>query len=413
MRKNAYGLFLTLLLAGLGAKEVFAAGYEPLVHIPGLPEGGVIDISAYLVGIYNFLLSIVGIVSVIMLIIGGMRYITAAGNSGAVSDAKNTIWSAISGLLLAILSWVIVFTINPDVLYLRQPGAEFENNPVNVSLFGRCYSSFSGNTCVCNDGYTAQSILTESVCQDLCSSQGHCGRKGESFCIAEGSPKGTDDPTLVDSLGQCTCATGARVTLPEGQTSCHQLCMEEGECGYKFLAIKLHARHGYFKDEGDESIYVTSVANGDKLYELMLTNNGEWDAFAIDSNATRTVEDSSGNENEFTCALLITNEDGWAGLDEHMVYWVREGTVVGLKENLYKDIQGRYSECCNLLAGEQECMITWGECGDHGSTELIVFARYSYDVDDHCVSCNFADGEAGNKAYWPKRPITCIDGRWR
>ena len=56
---------------------------------------------------------------------------------------------------------------------------------------------------------------------------------------------------------------------------------------------------------------------------------------------------------------------------------------------------------------------TWGECGDIDSTGRIVFARYSYDIDDHCVSCNFADGDTGNKAYWPKRPITCIDGRWR
>ncbi|MCL2445045.1 pilin [Candidatus Saccharibacteria bacterium] len=58
--------------------------------------------------IVNVLLFIVGIISVIMLIIGGIKYSTSAGDSGKVTTAKNTIMYAIVGLVVAILAFAIV-----------------------------------------------------------------------------------------------------------------------------------------------------------------------------------------------------------------------------------------------------------------------------------------------------------------
>jgi len=55
-------------------------------------------------------------------VFGGFRYLTAAGNAAALADAKDTIWSALYGLLLALCTWIIVSTINPDLFYLKQPG---------------------------------------------------------------------------------------------------------------------------------------------------------------------------------------------------------------------------------------------------------------------------------------------------
>ena len=56
----------------------------------------------------NVLLFIVGAVSVIMIIIGGMRYILSGGNSANVTAAKNTILYAIVGIVVAILGYAIV-----------------------------------------------------------------------------------------------------------------------------------------------------------------------------------------------------------------------------------------------------------------------------------------------------------------
>ena len=56
----------------------------------------------------NIFLFAVGALSVIMLIWGGIRYTTSAGDSNKVTAAKNTVLYAIVGLVVAILAYAIV-----------------------------------------------------------------------------------------------------------------------------------------------------------------------------------------------------------------------------------------------------------------------------------------------------------------
>ena len=58
--------------------------------------------------IVNILLFIIGAVSVIMLIYGGIRYTTSGGNANSVTAAKNTIMYSIIGLVVAILAFAVV-----------------------------------------------------------------------------------------------------------------------------------------------------------------------------------------------------------------------------------------------------------------------------------------------------------------
>lgn len=58
--------------------------------------------------IINVLLFLIAAVSVVMLIIGGFRYIVSQGDSTKVTSAKNTILYAIIGLIIAILAYAIV-----------------------------------------------------------------------------------------------------------------------------------------------------------------------------------------------------------------------------------------------------------------------------------------------------------------
>ena len=71
--------------------------------------------------VVNIMFFIIGVMAVIMIIWGGIRYVLSAGNSaaltsanaGAVQNAKNTIMYAIIGLVIAILAYAIVnFVIN-------------------------------------------------------------------------------------------------------------------------------------------------------------------------------------------------------------------------------------------------------------------------------------------------------------
>ena len=56
----------------------------------------------------NIFLFAVGALSVIMLIWGGIRYTTSAGDSNKVTAAKNTVLYAIVGLVIAILAYAFV-----------------------------------------------------------------------------------------------------------------------------------------------------------------------------------------------------------------------------------------------------------------------------------------------------------------
>lgn len=67
------------------------------------------DSSNDLVGtIISVLLFVIGAISVIMVIVGGILYVTSAGDSSAVAKAKNTILYAIVGLIVSLLAYAIV-----------------------------------------------------------------------------------------------------------------------------------------------------------------------------------------------------------------------------------------------------------------------------------------------------------------
>jgi len=58
--------------------------------------------------VINFALYFIGAISVLMLIIGGVRYTISGGNDKAVAAAKNTILYAVIGVVVALLAYAIV-----------------------------------------------------------------------------------------------------------------------------------------------------------------------------------------------------------------------------------------------------------------------------------------------------------------
>lgn len=66
------------------------------------------DVNNIVATVINTLLFVVGILSVIMLIVGGIRYTTSAGNANNVTAAKNTITYAIVGLVVSLAAFAVV-----------------------------------------------------------------------------------------------------------------------------------------------------------------------------------------------------------------------------------------------------------------------------------------------------------------
>lgn len=64
--------------------------------------------SSFLNTFTNLMLYIAGAVAVIVIIIGGIRYITSTGDAMRIKQAKDTILYGIVGLIIAIIAWALV-----------------------------------------------------------------------------------------------------------------------------------------------------------------------------------------------------------------------------------------------------------------------------------------------------------------
>lgn len=69
---------------------------------------GETEVNKTLSTVINLLSLIVGIIAVIMLLVGGIKFITSGGDSSATSAARNTILYALVGLVVAALAQGIV-----------------------------------------------------------------------------------------------------------------------------------------------------------------------------------------------------------------------------------------------------------------------------------------------------------------
>ena len=58
--------------------------------------------------ITNVMLFIVGAIAVIMIVIGGLRYVISGGDQAQITSAKNTILYAIVGIIVAMLGYAAV-----------------------------------------------------------------------------------------------------------------------------------------------------------------------------------------------------------------------------------------------------------------------------------------------------------------
>lgn len=66
------------------------------------------SVGAILKNVIDVMLYLAGAIAVVIIVIGGIRYITSDGDPGAASKAKNTIIYALVGLVIAVMSYSIV-----------------------------------------------------------------------------------------------------------------------------------------------------------------------------------------------------------------------------------------------------------------------------------------------------------------
>lgn len=79
------------------------------------------NLETYIKWWYNLVIGSIGVLAAVYIVWGGFKWLTAAGNSGVISDAKLTITMAIIGLLIAIFSYSLLYILNPNLTILKTP----------------------------------------------------------------------------------------------------------------------------------------------------------------------------------------------------------------------------------------------------------------------------------------------------
>lgn len=98
---------LGTIASGLASSGVFAQSIQDGINAANTGETPG-DLPTIIQNIIRVLLFIVGAASVIMLIIGGIRYTLSGGDQSAVANAKNTILYAVVGVVVALLAYAAV-----------------------------------------------------------------------------------------------------------------------------------------------------------------------------------------------------------------------------------------------------------------------------------------------------------------
>lgn len=88
------------------------------VTVPGLEflEGTPGDAGGLIARLFVFGLSLVGISALIMFVFAGVVYMTAGDSQSRVNQARSMMGNAVFGLVLALISYLILYTINPDIV---------------------------------------------------------------------------------------------------------------------------------------------------------------------------------------------------------------------------------------------------------------------------------------------------------
>lgn len=209
------------------------------------PIGGVSSVSSagdYLQIIYQFALGIVGIMAVVLIMFGGIRWISAAGNEQIISDAKEIIVAAVIGLAIALLSYSILVFINPRftaiTFSLERLDPTF--NQENIFNWPKCTEAkYASQKCITETGGEVDCSavpcgVRAAVGQDTCRGQTCAAEDGK--CYADPVNSDTAESCQLTACGEWVekCKAGKWKDYKISSLMTDETAMRYCTCGYYF-----------------------------------------------------------------------------------------------------------------------------------------------------------------------------------
>ncbi len=104
------------------------------------------DLGAYIAGIYRWFSGAIGVFATVMIFYGGIVWLTAGGNRSRVQSAKEVIFSSLIAVVIALGSYLLLYTISPRLVNLRPPALKVTQriDQEFVEFIGLCGENVDG-----------------------------------------------------------------------------------------------------------------------------------------------------------------------------------------------------------------------------------------------------------------------------
>jgi|GEM_PF-2137771 len=148
--------------------------YSPMETLPGFAKTA--DFATFISNLYKFGIWTVGICALVMIVIGGYMYAASGGNNASMEKAKTFITDALVGLILALLAYLILYIINPELVKIKMAAAVIPPSPPTVpgppptlppAEKGACEKTSSQVPSQCKDASSGLNTLIGCVNKEL------------------------------------------------------------------------------------------------------------------------------------------------------------------------------------------------------------------------------------------------------
>jgi hypothetical protein len=187
--KNMKRILLSLILVPLaiGLVPISANAVTISAGIPGTnPTAAGTSPGAFVANFYQFALLIGGILAFGAIVYGGVLHAVSAGNPSRQSEGKQWIWSALWGLLLLAGAYLILNTVNPNLLNLNLPTL----SPISIPASSNSTGGITGQQGTVYCGGTTNGVCP--ISGQICScATGNCSCVTQSSFTCGGTTNGT------------------------------------------------------------------------------------------------------------------------------------------------------------------------------------------------------------------------------
>jgi len=205
---------------------------ETFSLFPG-ERGAIGDYRLYIQNFYFFSIGAAALIATVLIMIGGMIWVTSAGNQSRVAKAKEYISQSIIGLIILMGAYTLLQVINPQLVQLQLPGTP------ELGSFGPCVR-------LVPPGRPGGKLTYDHTCaiEDLIACDKTAGNvnvanaeslKGRT-CVDICKTIANDGSCEIKEVDVCARYTGARLKIP---TSTNNVAEANAFCNNNYQESRL------------------------------------------------------------------------------------------------------------------------------------------------------------------------------